>query len=51
MKNNHTDNFKLSPIYLDYNSTTPVDPLVLEAMLPYFKEKFGNAAVLMHMVG
>ena len=30
--------------YLDYNSTTPVDKLVLEAMLPYFAENFGNAS-------
>lgn len=32
------------PIYLDYNATTPVDPRVLDAMLPYLKEHFGNAS-------
>src|SRR5205823_12076282 len=30
------------PIYLDYNATTPIDPVVVEAMLPYLSEHFGN---------
>ena len=38
-------------IYLDYNSTTPVDETVLQAMLPYFNLEFGNAASSTHSYG
>ena len=39
------------PIYLDHHSTTPVDPRVLEAMLPWWSEDFGNAASHTHVYG
>ena len=39
------------PIYMDYNATTPVDPRVLEAMLPCFSDHFGNAASRTHPYG
>ena len=43
-------NIKL-PIYLDYHATTPVDPRVLDAMLPHFKEAFGNPHSVTHEYG
>ena len=38
-------------VYLDYNATTPCDPKVVAAMLPYFNEKFGNASSRTHPYG
>ena len=40
----------MNRIYLDFNATTPVDPAVLDAMLPFFSAEFGNAASV-HTLG
>jgi cysteine desulfurase len=41
----------MKPVYLDYNATTPTDPRVLDAMLPYYLTKFGNAGSRTHVYG
>ncbi|MEM9567069.1 MAG: cysteine desulfurase family protein [Cyanobacteria bacterium P01_E01_bin.34] len=43
--------FPQLPIYCDCNATTPIDPLVLDAMLPYFGERFGNPSSSSHIYG
>ena len=40
-----------TPVYMDYHATTPVDPEVVTAMLPYFSEHFGNPASRQHRFG
>ncbi len=40
-----------TPVYLDYHATTPVDPRVVQAMLPYFTERFGNPSSRTHRFG
>ena len=39
------------PVYFDYSSTTPMDPAVVDAMIPYMREQFGNPASRSHAYG
>ncbi len=41
----------ITPIYLDYSATTPIDPIVAQAMIPWITEKFGNPASNTHVYG
>lgn len=41
----------MTPLYLDCNATTPVDPLVVDAMMPWFREQFGNPHSINHTFG
>ena len=41
----------MKPVYLDYNATTPMDPRVFEAMLPYHLTEIGNAGSRTHLYG
>src|SRR6266542_1103458 len=45
------DGLSRLPVYMDHHATTPVDPRVVEAMLPYFNEQVGNAASIDHEYG
>jgi len=47
----HSNSKLKFPIYLDYQATTPLDPLILNKMLPYFTEKFGNPHSRTHAYG
>jgi cysteine desulfurase len=49
--NENNSSLKNSPIYLDYSATTPIDPAVADAMIPWITEKFGNPASNTHVYG